>query len=304
MTAPRQIVAGRTYLISRRCTQRQFLLRPDKKVSQIYLYCLGEAVARFRITLHAFIAMGNHHHLVVRDNEGNLPAFLAHLHKLLAKALNCHRNRWENFWAAEQPNAVFLVDAAARFTKLIYVLANPVADDLVEHATDWPGAISYALSLSNREVSVKRPSEYFREDGPMPEEIVLRVERPDGFEQISEEDWAAKVRAHVEEAEAAARTARLGTGRRVLGRKGVLRVDVRDRPQTVEPRGALRPFIACVDRACRKLELALLRGFRAAYRRALIAWRGGARETCFPPGTYRMRWLGAAVEGSSTAVAA
>src|SRR4051812_13308318 len=118
--------------MTRRCTQRQFLMRPEPKVDQIFRYCLGEAVGRDRVTLHAFVAMSNHQHLIVRDNEGNFPAFLAHLNKMIAKALNAHWGRCENLWATEQPNAVHLVDADARFEKLVYVLANPVADFLVE----------------------------------------------------------------------------------------------------------------------------------------------------------------------------
>ena len=105
VTVARQVVVGRTYLISRRCTQRQLLLRPDTTVEQIYLYCLGEAVQRYGITLHGFIAMSNHQHLVVRDNRPNFPEFLARLHKMIAKAMNALRGRWENFWATEQPSA-------------------------------------------------------------------------------------------------------------------------------------------------------------------------------------------------------
>ena len=70
MTIARQVLAVRTYLLTRRCTQRQLLLRPEGVVEQIFLYCLGEAVARYGITLHGFIAMSNHEHLIVRDNEG------------------------------------------------------------------------------------------------------------------------------------------------------------------------------------------------------------------------------------------
>src|ERR1700754_2564742 len=112
MTIARQVIANRTYLISRRCTQRQFLLRPEESVEQIYLYCLGEAANRYDITLHAFIAMSNLQHIVVRDNHANFPEFLAHFHKMIAKAMNALRGRWENFWATEQPNAVYLVEPA------------------------------------------------------------------------------------------------------------------------------------------------------------------------------------------------
>ncbi|MBK6694015.1 MAG: hypothetical protein IPG50_17690 [Myxococcales bacterium] len=162
MTLPRQVVAGRTYLTSRRCTQRQHLLRPDARVEQIYLYCLAEACERYKITLHGFIAMSNHQHLLVRDNLGNYPEFFAHFHKMIAKALNAHWGRWENLWATEQPNAVYLVEAQDRFDKLIYVLCNPVADNLVERVAEWPGASSFGQHLRGTTRTIKRPRGFFR----------------------------------------------------------------------------------------------------------------------------------------------
>src|SRR5262249_28550468 len=150
MTVARQVEAGRTHLMTRRCTQRQMLLRPDREVEQIYLYCLAEAAERYDITLNGFIAMSNHQHVILRDNHGNFPEFLAHVNKMIAKAMNTHLGRWENFWSAEQANAVYLVEAADRFAKLVYILANPVAAHLVDRVTDWPGASSLALNLSGR----------------------------------------------------------------------------------------------------------------------------------------------------------
>jgi putative transposase len=295
VTQPRQVIADRTYFLSRRCTQRQFLLRPDESVEQIYLYCLAEAAQRFDITIHGWIAMSNHHHALIHDTYGRLPAFLAHLHKMLAKALNALRGRWENFWASEQPNAVYLVDKDDRFDKLLYILANPVADHLVDRVTDWPGASSLSMNLSGREKRVKRPRGFFREDGPMPEEVVLRAHRPHGFEDLSDAAWRKKLTEALAELEAKARSARRRDGSGVVGRRAVLGVDPEDRPATVAPRRTLRPCVGCLDRVKRKVELALLRGFRVAYRIAFCRWRAGARDVLFPPGTYAMLAFGAVV---------
>jgi hypothetical protein len=35
-------------MITRRCTQLQFLLRPDEETNNAYLYCLAVAAKRFR----------------------------------------------------------------------------------------------------------------------------------------------------------------------------------------------------------------------------------------------------------------
>ena len=289
MTVPRQVVARRTYLITRRCTQRQLLLRPDPKVEQIYLFCLAEAASRYGITLHAFIAMSNHQHLIVRDNHANFPEFLAHFHKMTAKALNALRGRRENFWATEQPSAVYLVEAQDRFRKLVYVLANPVADHLVEHVADWPGACSLGLHLSGRTITVKRPRGFFHAHGKMPAEVTLHVERPEGFESLTDEEWTAKLAEAVRGEEKRARDDRAARGTRVLGRKAVLRAEPTDAPRSIEPRTKLRPSIACRDKSRRRWELERLRAFRRARRAALLRFIADETDVVFPHGTYRIR---------------
>lgn len=289
MTLARKVVAGRTYLISRRCTQRQFLLRPEPLVEQIYLYCLGEAAQRYEITLHGYIAMSNHQHLVARDNRGNFPEFLAHLHKMIAKAMNRHRDRWENFWATEQPNAVYLVEPCDRFAKLVYLLANPVNGHLVDRISDWPGAISLGLHLWGGFKTVKRPLGYFRADGNMPDEVTIRIERPDGFENLSEAEWVAMLRSAMRREEERAREVRRAAGHGVLTRRRILTTDPKESPTTVDRRRTLRPNVACLNEERRIYELDVLTAFRVERYAALVRALKGESDVIFPFGTYRIR---------------
>ena len=144
---PRAIFPDRYHFLSRRCTQRQFLLRPGKKTNWAFEYCLAEAAARYGIEVVAFSAESNHYHAVVYDRHGNLPAFLAHVHKMLAKVLNCHLGRWENFWASEPTCYVECIAPEDVFGESIYTLTNPVKDQLVERVFLWPGANSLAAQL-------------------------------------------------------------------------------------------------------------------------------------------------------------
>ena len=125
MTLPREVIPGRFYMITRRCTQRQFLLHPDKETNNAFIYCLAEAAQRFRIDVLLPIAMANHHHTVIYDRHGTVPAFTEHFHKMLAKSQNAYRGRWENFWSSEQVCVVRLVDAADVMRKLVYAATNP-----------------------------------------------------------------------------------------------------------------------------------------------------------------------------------
>ena len=49
MSLPRQVLPGQFYMITRRCTQRQFLLRPVPATNNAFTYCLIEAAQRCEI---------------------------------------------------------------------------------------------------------------------------------------------------------------------------------------------------------------------------------------------------------------
>ena len=102
MSLPRQILPGRFYMVTRRCTQRQFLLRPDAATNNAFTYCLTDAAQRHGIDVLLPSAMSNHHHTIIFDRDGTVNEFTEHFHKMLAKSQNALRGRWENMWASEQ----------------------------------------------------------------------------------------------------------------------------------------------------------------------------------------------------------
>ena len=75
MTLPRPVIAGSTAMSTRRCTQRQYWLRPSKKTNRILLYCLAVAAERTGLQLHSFCCMSNHEHNVATDPLGKRPEF-------------------------------------------------------------------------------------------------------------------------------------------------------------------------------------------------------------------------------------
>src|SRR5262249_29530581 len=106
MSLPRQILPGTTYLLTRRCTQRQFLLRPHRATNLAFLYVLACACKRFSIQIPALCVMPNHWHCVFTDPEGNAPRFTEFVHKFTAKLINASLGRWENVWASEPPSLI------------------------------------------------------------------------------------------------------------------------------------------------------------------------------------------------------
>lgn len=170
MSAPREILPGATYFITRRVLLRLLLLRPCADTNQIFLYCLAYAASRTKLLVHGFCAMSNHWHGAVTDPDGRLPEFLQIFHRLVAAALNVSLARVENLWAAEATNVVKLEHGDDILDKLAYMIANPVAAGLVKDPADWPGAITRTMGQS---FTIRRPKRFFREHGRMPEQLTL-----------------------------------------------------------------------------------------------------------------------------------
>jgi REP element-mobilizing transposase RayT len=286
MTAPRQILAGATYLVTRRCSQRQFLLRPSETVNAIFLYVLALAARRFGIRVHAFCVLSNHFHAVVTDPDARLPAFEQYLDSLVARATNAFLGRWEDFWAPNSYSAVKLESAADIISKCAYTLANPVAAGLVSSSRDWPGLWTSPEQIGSVPIVARKPNVFFRKKGYLPEAVELELTVPAGWPV---EEFRERLSREVAQLEQSARRALAAIGRAFLGPKRVLAQKPSARPAPGEPRRNLNPRIAARDQWKRREALSRLVGFLRAYRAARKAFVAGASDVLFPAGTYLLR---------------
>ena len=280
-------------MITRRCYQRTFRLRPCAKTNAIFTYCLALALEKTGVLLHAACVMSNHHHLVVTDPRGVLPDFLRELHRLTAKAMNASQGQWENLWAAEPCNVVRLVTDEDVEDKIAYAVTNPVTAGLVEQPEKWPGVLLWG----ERVVRVARPESYFREDGWCPAELWLVVEIPAARDGVptSARDWRGRVARVVGAKVAAAHEAMRETGRRFLGRAGVCATSFIQRPQSYEERRGVVPTFTAKVGSVRDRLRRVEQHFRRRYRAALDRWRAGDRGVVFPFGTWGMRTMHSAI---------
>lgn len=282
---PRQILPERFYMLTRRCTQRQFLLRPDATTNNAFVYCLAEAAQRFEIELIASQQMSNHHHTVLFDRFGRVIEFTAHFHKMLAKCQNAHWGRWENMWATRAPSLVVLEERSDVIGKIVYAATNPVLDNLVDRVDHWPGAKLVHAMLRREPLRAHRPSHFFREHGLMPASISLRFVIPP---ELGEPDAIVEeVGRRITETEQEKARKRCESGTRILGRRAARQQSWRDTPTTHEQRRNLDPRVAAKSKWHRVEALARNDTFLTAYRLARAAWLA-AKPALFPPGTY---WL-------------
>ncbi|MEP6655525.1 MAG: hypothetical protein ABJA82_19320 [Myxococcales bacterium] len=300
MSLPRAVVPGRTYMITRRCSERRFFLRPRTESNNAFIYCLAVAADKYGVQVIFTATMSNHHHTGIVDVQGTLPDFLAHFHKLVAKHQNALHGRWESMWAPQQTSAVELVDGDDIFAKMVYALVNPVADHIVEKVHHWPGVNSLAATIANRPLTATRPETFFRPDGDMPEQVSLTLSLPPELRGPSRSAFVARLNESVSSAEAKAAAERAKSGRALVGRGVVRRQHWNEAPKTREPRRQMSPRIAARDTWRRIEALARNKAWLEAYRESRLQFTAGAAVT-FPAGTFWLRrFAGVACEPFAT----
>ena len=158
MSLPRCVLSGTTYLVTRRCIGRRFLLRPDRALNEPFVYCLGLAAQGHGVRVLALCVMSNHYHLVLTDVDGVLPHFMRALNRSLAMSVKRLRGWDEVLFEPNVPySAVALSGTAEILDKAAYTLLNPVSAELVRTPGRWLGVVSTLGRLHEGVLRTKRP---------------------------------------------------------------------------------------------------------------------------------------------------
>jgi REP element-mobilizing transposase RayT len=292
MTLPRQVVPGRDYMITRRCSERRFFLRPDDDTNNAFIYCLALAAKRAKVQVTFSVALSNHHHTGIHDPDGNFPIFTEHFHGLLARCQNAHLGRFEGFWSSEPTSVVHLVEPNDILDKMTYAFTNPTAADLVDTVEEWPGVTTFQATITGGHITATRPKHFFRDDGDMPEVVSLAIARPHGFQNLGQNEWARLLTERVRADEADHHQRRAANGITVLGRTRILGENPFHCPEGYAPRFQMSPRVAAKNKWSRIEALLRNRGFIEKYRDAFRNHMAGLAGVLFPFGTFWMRRFG------------
>ena len=167
MSLPRRLLPGQTHSITRRVSERRFLLRPGPFVNGVVRYALARASQlNPRVALHGFVAESNHTHANVTDTRtdgrrrSQLPAFFRCANRLIAAALNTRYGRGENFWVPGSFDNTEIHNERSLEQQLLYLWTNPVKDGLVDRPEAWPG-VMYLPEDFGRTIRVPKPEGAF-----------------------------------------------------------------------------------------------------------------------------------------------
>jgi hypothetical protein len=185
------------------------------------------------------------------------------------------------------PRPTSVRECATVLDKLIYVLSNPIVEDLVAQARVWPGLSTLPEDIvGQRTYTTERPDVYFSSVGLMPARTSFRLSRPPGFDHLTDDELLSLIEERLAHREREQKNRRKREGTRVIGASQVKKTPWTSRATAPERRRVKNPHLACLDQARRVEELDALQRFRAEYRVARRDFESGRYHALFPHGTY------------------
>lgn len=283
MTQIRRHIAGQVVMLTRRCFQRRFFLRPDDFINRVVAYEVARSSTRHEQPVHAVMAMSNHIHQVSTDSNGCRSDYMRDAMREISRARNFNLKRRDSLWDGRPFGDTVLLDRDAIERKLLYVWLNPVSAGLVHRAEDWPG-FKILPRHWGKTFKIKRPDGYHGRRSP--EHVELTPMPPPGYDDMSLEE----VREHFEnllrQAEDEIHSQR--RKKKVKGAIRICRTNPFSCPGTPAPMGGLSPRFATTDGDLLRRATALYDNFRNTYQRQRLKWLKGKRVQ-FPCGTVQLK---------------
>ncbi len=290
----RPVIAGRSYKITRRCSERRMLFAPvvgsgvgPEDIANFVGYCLAHAAKRFGIEVHACVFMSNHHHTDVTDPAGKLIEFKQLFHSMLARGINALRGRFDAVWSRDKPCDTRRPCDDDSLADLVYTLANPVSAGLVKWGHQWLGFTTYGWRFGETR-TYTRPGWIFDDRGQLPETVQLTLTRPPIFAELDDEQLFERLMRAVREAELAAQERLRREHRRFMGRDKLLKQHWDRTPRSFEARFTVAPSVAGSSKWLVLAELQRDRAWERVYAMAREKLIAGI-EAVFPTGTYWLR---------------
>ncbi len=284
MASGRMHLEDEFHMVTNRCEEGRFFLKPTKEIRHIITYWFARAMNKYGkgLDVYSFCFLCNHFHMLCKDNDGSLATFMGYFQGNVAKAINKELGRGPaHFWQGHYDDQI--IEGERTFwKKYLYVVTNTVKSGLVNRASQWTGFCSYEASLSNGPIivsGVNRTRFHNANRGNKKrakKEFVQRFEFslaiPPGLEGFSPEDRAREIKNMVAQAEAHYVARR--ENKPALGMKKVLTISPLHRPEALS-RSPRRRF-ACDNRQREWERLEEYRQFIGEYKRVFSGFRSAS----------------------------
>ena len=285
-------------LVSIRCIQARYLLRPSPRLNALIIGVLAKAQQKYGVDVFAPTVLSNHGHYLVRFVDAEQQARFMHFvdGNIAREAGRLHEWRGK-FWGEPFAPSLVAPDEPSQLEALRYILSQGCKENLVSRPQDWPGVNAASILLSGRNpkgIWVNRTELYEarrRKRGrnkvrpvDFEDEVELKISQLPCWAHLSPEAYLARIQDLVDEVIEETKTRHEKDGTRPLGRRKVLRFHPHHLPSRAK--FSRLPIVRASSRKVRKKYQDAYRIFLSAYRQASAKLLAGVENVSFPAGCF------------------
>ena len=173
---PRYFVKGQPQHIIQRGNNRELIFVDDDDY-RFYLECLQSAIKINKLSVHAYVLMTNHVHILASPEvETSISKTLQSVGRRYVQYFNYTYKRTGTLWEGRYKATVIDSDQYL-LTCMRYIELNPVRADMVKQPNEYPWS-SYATNAEGKNNKLIKPHKVFRQLG------VNEVERQSAYSQL------------------------------------------------------------------------------------------------------------------------
>ena len=136
MTKSRKFQPDRTYHVTHRCHNREYLLKTDIDCKE-YMRLLWSASQRWKVSLFSYIITSNHVHLLLTAPKlEELSGFMGHVSGGMSHYYNRRKKRLGSFWEGRY-RTTLIQDGSHLSRCMFYIAMNMVRAGVVDHPSEW-----------------------------------------------------------------------------------------------------------------------------------------------------------------------
>ena len=263
--------------ITTRTFQGRLLLRPSPQLTDLILGVIGKAQALNGMTIHAFVFLSTHAHLLLSPSSaGQLAKFMQFVNANVAKEAGRLHVWRERLWSRRY-RSIVVADEKAAHARLRYILAHGAKEGLLAHPGAWPGPNCIAALTTGeilRGTWFDRSAEYLahqRGETVFPSQFAttfdIEITPLPCLQHLTADQRQAECRRLVGEIQSTAEAENKEKGRQPMGVAAILAQDPHSKPASTDRSPA--PFVHATDDSTEM-------DFRVRYRAFVDAFRAGA----------------------------
>jgi len=278
-----------------RTLQARFLLRPSRRLCEVFFGVLARAQKLYPVKIHAVVCLSTHYHLLITpEDTQQLARFMDVFQGVLARKAGRLHHWWGTFWARRYDMIPVSDEPEAQVARLRYTLEHGCKENLVAKPSEWPGpncirALTQGEPLrgiwhdQTGDYEARRRGEVVRYHDFRSEETIVLEPLP-CWRHLEPREIQERVRHMVRQIEEETADRHQRNETRVLGRKAAQQVHPHDSPDN--PKRGPKPAFHAATREVREAMKQAYREFAELFRAAARDLRDGVKRVTFPPGSF------------------